>query len=80
MSSAWAIAYPEDADYAISEEEHDRLWRVQQAAILNHEVATHIGINHDGVSTVADYIREGLPDIASSAKRLREPVRPLAQT
>lgn len=80
MSSAGAIAYPEDADYALSEEEHDRLWRVQQAAsllaALNHEVATRAGISYDSVSAVADFMREELLDIASSARCLREPTEP----
>ncbi|SMQ97110.1 hypothetical protein [Xanthomonas fragariae] len=80
MNTGRAIAYPEDADYTISEEEHDRLWRVQQAAsllaALNHEVATHAGISYDGVSAVADFMREELLDIASSARRLRAPTHP----
>ncbi|PPT94924.1 hypothetical protein XaraCFBP7407_13010 [Xanthomonas arboricola pv. arracaciae] len=80
MSNTHAIAYPDDADYTISEEEHDRLWRVQQAdsllATLNHDIATRAGISHDGIAAVADYIREELLDIACSAKHLREPTHP----
>ncbi|MFL7980823.1 hypothetical protein [Xanthomonas vasicola] len=53
MNTARAIAYPEDADYTISEEEHDRLGRVQQAAsllaTLNHDIATRAGISHYGI-------------------------------
>ncbi|AKN97849.1 hypothetical protein [Xanthomonas oryzae] len=71
---------PSDADYAINEEEHDRLWRAQQAASLlapiNHDVATRAGVGHDGVSAIADYIREELLDILSSARHLREPLNP----
>ena len=68
---------PEDADYTIGEEEHFRLWRAQEAASLlaavNHDVAITAGITHDGAAAVADYIREELMDVLTSAQRLREP-------
>lgn len=80
MNSVRATAYPEDADYTISEEEHDRLWRVQQAAsllaTLNHDIATRAGISHDGIAAVADFMREELLDIACSTRHLREASKP----
>ncbi|AKO14258.1 hypothetical protein BRN51_16400 [Xanthomonas oryzae pv. oryzae] len=71
---------PSDADYAINEEEHDRLWRAQQAvsllATINQDVATRASVGHDGVAAIADYIQEELLDILSSAWHLREPLNP----
>ncbi|MFC0155085.1 hypothetical protein ACFFJ4_16120 [Xanthomonas dyei] len=68
---------PEDADYAISEEEQYRLWRAYHAAALlaalTNDVAIEAGINHDGPAAVADYIRHELLDVLSGAQRLREP-------
>lgn len=44
--------FPEDADFAISEEEQFRLWRAYHAAALlaalTNDVAIEAGINHDG--------------------------------
>ncbi|TXD43087.1 hypothetical protein TR80_009525 [Xanthomonas campestris] len=80
MSTDSALAYPEGADYALTEEEHDRLWRVQQAAsllaALNHDVATRAGVSYDGVSAVADFMREELLDIVCNAKRLTTATSP----
>ncbi|MFA8631448.1 hypothetical protein QT937_022150 [Xanthomonas campestris pv. campestris] len=68
---------PEDADFAISEEEQFRLWRAYHAATLlaalTNDVAIEAGINHDGPAAVAEYIRHELLDVLSNAQRLREP-------
>lgn len=69
--------FPEDADFAISEEEQFRLWRAYHAAALlaalTNDVAIEAGINHDGPAAVAEYIRHELLDVLNGAQRLRDP-------
>lgn len=71
---------PEDADYSITEEDHNRIWRAQHAATLlaalGNDVAVGAGISHDGPAAVADYIREELLDVLLSARHLRAPAAP----
>jgi len=65
----------EDADYALSEDAMDRLWRARNAirllADLNNDVATSAGINADGPAAVAEYASEDMLAILTTATRLR---------
>lgn len=65
----------EDADFALSEDAMDRLWRARNAirllADLNNEVTTSAGINADGPAAVAEYASEDMLVILTQATRLR---------
>ncbi|AMU99471.1 hypothetical protein [Xanthomonas citri] len=78
MDAADLKAYlPDDADYAISDDDQFRLWRAYHAAALlaalTNDIAVEAGVNQDGPAAVADYIREELLDILNSAHRLTAP-------
>ncbi|MBB4591848.1 hypothetical protein [Xanthomonas cannabis] len=63
-----------EADYTISEAEHDNLWRAHYAvallAALNNDVVSQAGITADSTAAVADYVRETLLDVVLHAQRI----------
>ncbi|MGD6581355.1 hypothetical protein VWW93_11940 [Xanthomonas citri pv. citri] len=63
-----------EADYTISEAEHESLWRAHYAvallAALNNDVTCQAGITADSTAAVADYVRETLLDVVLHAQRI----------
>lgn len=65
----------EDADFALSEEAMDRLWRARNViallASLDKDTTEAGAINPDGPAAVAEYASEDMLEILTTATRLR---------
>ncbi|CCF68717.1 MULTISPECIES: hypothetical protein [Xanthomonas] len=63
-----------EADYTISEAQHDSLWRAYYAvtllAALNNDLVSQTGITADSTAAVADYVREALLEVVLHAQRI----------
>ncbi|MBB5880778.1 hypothetical protein GGR74_001981 [Xanthomonas arboricola] len=64
----------DEADYTISEAQHDSLWRAYYAvtllAALNNDLVSQTGITADSTAAVADYVRETLLEVVLHAQRV----------